>query len=357
MKNGIFTAMLPAIGISLIISVISIPIIIKFCKYYSLYDPANARKIHSGNIPRLGGVGIILAYIVSMIIYSIVLRQMSFSRIFPIFAASLIIFVFGVVDDIHEMKARYKLPAQIIATLIVILNGYEFRQIFGWLLPRWFSIPLSSAWMLGIINAYNLIDGLDGLCGSLSFLTMLTLGSLFFTFSDPLAGIFFLLAAALFGFLVYNWPPAKIFMGDGGSQFMGFMIASAPLYFSAGALEYNKFLIMLVLVSIPMMDTIAAIWRRIRDHYPIFRPDRAHLHHKLLNIGFTREQATILLISMQVLLCSVVYIISRMEKTISTIFLGIAYAFMIFFFTVIHYTNRAVNRRHHGEETYDTQQD
>lgn len=346
-----------AIGISLVISILSIPIIIKICKRYSLYDPVNARKIHTGNIPRLGGVGIIASYIVGLLVYSIALRQMSFPRIFPIFIASLIIFVFGIFDDVYEMKARHKLPAQIIATLIVILNGYEFRQIFDWVLPRWLSIPLSSGWMLGIINAYNLIDGLDGLCGSLSFLTMLVLGILFRTFSDPLAGIFFILAAALFGFLVYNWPPAKIFMGDGGSQFMGFMIASAPLYFSAGALEYNKFLIMLVLVSIPMMDTIAAIWRRLRDHYPIFRPDRAHLHHKLLNIGFTRVQAMILLVAMQMLLCSVVYIISHMEKTISTLFLGIAYAFMIFFFTVVHYTNRAVNRRYKRKEASESTQD
>ena len=134
-------------------------------------------------------------------------------------------------------------------------------------------------------------------------------------------------------------------MGDGGSQFLGFIIATAPLYLSAEEIEFNKLLMMFVLVSIPMLDTVAAIWRRIRDRRPIMSPDRSHLHHKLLNIGFTAKQAMITLVSIQAILCSAVCFTIYLNKTQSTVLLSIAYAFMIFFFSMIHFINRAVNRK------------
>ncbi|MFA6855868.1 MAG: MraY family glycosyltransferase, partial [Treponema sp.] len=271
------------IAISFLISVSLIPLIIKICNHYKLYDSVNARKIHSGNIPRLGGVGIIIAFFISAGIYSFVWKGIPMGRILPLYIASLLIFGFGFIDDLFDMPARLKFLVQLTASCIVVFSGFRFQQIFHYVLPVWISIPLSVCWMIGIINAYNLIDGLDGLCGGLSFLTITTLGIIFYMLADSSASLCFFMAGAILGFLIYNWPPAKIFMGDNGSQYMGFMIAAVPLYYSTDNFEYNKFLIMLVLVSIPMMDTIAAIWRRLRDHRPIMSADRAHLHHKLLN--------------------------------------------------------------------------
>jgi len=240
--------------------------------------------------------------------------------------------------------AVYKLIAQIIAACIVIYGGFEYRQIFGIILPRWISVPLTILWIISIINAYNLIDGLDGLCGGLAFLTILTLFVLFHN-ANPIAEIFLLVAASVFGFLLFNEPPAKIFMGDGGSQFLGFIIATAPLCFSSEKLEFNKLLIMFVLTSIPMLDTIAAVWRRVREHRPIMSPDRSHLHHKMLNIGFSAKQAMIALVGIQAILCSSVCFTIYLNKTQSTVLLSITYAFMIFFFSAIHFINRAVNRK------------
>ncbi|WP_051169976.1 MraY family glycosyltransferase [Treponema socranskii] len=333
--------------LSFVLSACSFPFIIALCKRYRLYDPISARKIHSGNIPRLGGIGIVSAYYISLCVYSLILKRLSLLILLPIFISGIIIFAFGILDDLRAMPPVYKLIAQIIAACIVIYGGFEYRQIFGIILPRWISIPFTILWIIGIVNAYNLIDGLDGLCGGLVVLTTLTLFILFHKIANPIAGLFLLIAAAVFGFLLFNEPPAKIFMGDGGSQFLGFIVATAPLCFASEPFEFNKLLIMFVLISIPMLDTIAAIWRRVRDHRPIMTPDRAHLHHKLLNIGFTAKQAMITLVSIQAILCSAVCFTIYLNKTQSTVLLSIAYAFMIFFFSMIHFINRAVNKRRH----------
>lgn len=323
------------------------PFIILFCKKFSLYDSVNARKIHSGNIPRLGGVGIIIAFMLSVVPCFLIDKNLSTMNTIPILVAGFIIFLFGIIDDIFEMRAFLKLIVQLVATSIVVLNGFRFRQIFGWTMPAPIAMILTFGWILGIINAYNLIDGLDGLCGMLSFTTLLTIS--FVLRNSYLEGtaVSLILAAAVLGFLVYNWPfpNAKIFMGDGGSQCLGFMIATIPLYTSHSEFEYNKFLMMLVIVSFPMMDTIAAIWRRLRDHHPIMSPDRSHLHHKLLNLGFSKKQALYMLFGIQLLICITIVLSTFLEKEKAAILLGVAFGFMICFFAIIHYTNRAVLKK------------
>ena len=198
-----------------------------------------------------------------------------------------------------------------------------------------------------MINAYNLIDGLDGLCGILSATTLFTMGIIIHGSYKEGAAICMILVGSIIGFLVWNWPApnAKIFMGDNGSQFLGFMIATVPLYVSGEEFEFNKFLMMLVLVSFPMLDTIAAIWRRIRDHRSIMSPDRCHLHHKLLNLGFDKHQALYMVLGIQDVICLMVWLSTLFDKEITFIILIIAYIFVIVFFVVIHFTNRAVLRK------------
>lgn len=333
--------------ISFALCAVFTPLIILFCKKFSLYDSVNARKIHSGNIPRLGGVGIIIAFMLSVVPCFLIDKNLSTMNTIPILVAGFIIFLFGIIDDIFEMRAFLKLIVQLVATSIVVLNGFRFRQIFGWTMPAPIAMILTFGWILGIINAYNLIDGLDGLCGMLSFTTLLTIS--FVLRNSYLEGtaVSLILAAAVLGFLVYNWPfpNAKIFMGDGGSQCLGFMIATIPLYTSHSEFEYNKFLMMLVIVSFPMMDTIAAIWRRLRDHHPIMSPDRSHLHHKLLNLGFSKKQALYMLFGIQLLICITIVLSTFLEKEKAAILLGVAFGFMICFFAIIHYTNRAVLKK------------
>ena len=333
--------------ISVLLSSLLIPIIIKFCKLYSLYDTVNARKIHSGNIPRLGGIAIAISFIISVTFLFLTDKTLSFRNALPLLISGMLIFSFGILDDIIELRAILKLFVQLIASAIVTLNGFYFHQIFGLPLPKYTGMAFTFFWIIGIINAYNLIDGLDGLCGTLSFTALITLGTILFSSYPDGSAVCFILAASILGFLIFNWPipNAKIFMGDGGSQFLGFMIATIPLYTSNENLEFNKFLIMLVIVSFPMIDTIAAIWRRIRDHRPIMSPDRLHLHHKLLNLGFSKKHALYMVLSLQSLLCCTVILSIFIEKYRATLLLSVAYTFMICFFSFIHFTNRAVLRK------------
>jgi len=338
------------IGLSLILSLISMPIIIHFCNKHGLYDYHDGRKVHTGNISRLGGIGIVFSFITATALYLAFNNQLSVIKSLPILIAAFIIFAFGLLDDIFNLPAWLKLIVQLAATALVTFNGYRFTQIFGWVLPTPLSYILTFGWILGVINAYNLIDGLDGLCGSLVLSAVITLGILYMLSNNMEAGICFILAGAVAGFLCFNWPPAKLFMGDDGSQFLGFMMATIPLYSSGEIFEYNKFLIMLILTAFPVFDTIAAIWRRLRDKRPIMSPDKSHLHHKLLNIGYTKKQALSLIVFIQILLCGMVIISFFIGKLKGTAMLLEGFIFMVIFFSVIHYTNRAINRKNLAKE-------
>lgn len=341
---------------SFLLSAALIPCIIKFCKAYSLYDSVNSRKIHSGNIPRLGGVAFAVSFVVCSLVCLIKNTDISGMNALPILVSGIIIFVFGILDDLLELRAIVKLVVQLVACTIVVSNGFYFRQIFAWVLPVWIGQTVSFMWILGIVNAYNLIDGMDGLCGTLSFFTLVTLGFVLLpTFTEG-SIICFILAAAVAGFLVFNLPikNAKIFMGDAGSQLLGFMIATIPLCRAGAYIEFNKFLILLVLVAFPMIDTIAAIWRRLREHRGIMSPDKQHLHHKLLNFGYTKVQALFLIDAIQVVLCFTVLFSVYLNRRITLVFLIVAYAFMICFFSFIHFSNAALNRKLAAEGKLDS---
>lgn len=332
------------------ISFISMPIIIAICKKKDLYDYQDERKIHSGNIPRLGGVGIFIAFIVSVILFEFRIENITVTNALPLLIASLIIFTFGILDDIFCMKAIFKLLVQILAVLIVVISGSRITQIFGWVLPLPISWILTFGWVIGVLNAYNLIDGLDGLCGSLAMTSILSMGILYALSNKSEAGICFILAASVLGFLCWNWPPAKLFMGDAGSQFLGFAVAVIPLYNYSEDIEFNKFFMMIILAAFPIFDTIAAIWRRLREHRSIMSPDRSHLHHKLLNLGFSGPRALYMIFSFQLMLCATVIGSYFMGKYHGLILLGFSLAFMITFFSVIHYTNRAILAKQKAEE-------
>ena len=333
------------VGISIILSLILMPTIIAFCKKNGLYDYQDERKIHSGNIPRLGGVGIVSAFFISTILLIYFTNDFALSKHLPILVAGLIIFIFAIIDDIFNLPAIVKLIVQLIAVSIVTFNGYRFNQIMNWEIPTVLSFALTFGWVLGVINAYNLIDGLDGLCGSLSITAVATLGILYLLSGNNEAGICFILSGAIFGFLCFNWPPAKLFMGDNGSQFLGFMISTIPLYTSSDVFEYNKFFIMIALTAFPVFDTVAAIWRRLRDKRPIMSADRSHLHHKLLNLGYTKQQTLYLIAFLQVLVCTSVVISFFLGTVKGSALLFETIAFLILFFAIIHYTNRKVMQK------------
>lgn len=280
----------------------------------------------------------------------IVSKQLHKFASIPVFIGAILIFLFGILDDILDLPAIVKLIVQMTASAVVTIFGLRFTQIFAWELPTVLSYIITFGWIIGVVNAYNLIDGLDGLCGSLSCTGVMALGIIYLVSNNMEAGLCFILAGAILGFLMFNWPPAKIFMGDDGSQFLGYMIAVLPLYSSnSEAFEFNKFLIMLIITAFPVFDTIAAIWRRIRDKKPVMSPDKAHLHHKMLNLGYSKTVTLYIIFGIQVLLCIAVITSTFLGKYKAITVLTETFCFMVIFFAIIHYTNRAVNRKHNLE--------
>lgn len=337
--------------VAFLVSLISMPLIIKFSTKFNIFDYQDARKIHSGNISRLGGVGIAISFFVCTAVYFLITDASLFIEYLPIISAGLIIFVFGFIDDVVTLRAIVKLLIQIVATCLVIFSGNRFTQIGPWQIPSALSYIFTFCWVIGVVNAFNLIDGLDGLCGSLAFTTTLTLGIIYTLSGNNISVICFILAASILGFLCFNWPPAKLFMGDCGSQFLGFMLATLPLIPADSVIEFNKFLIIASVAAFPIFDTIAAIWRRIRDKRPIMSPDKSHLHHKLLNMGYTKKSSLYLVVFIQLLLCSLVIISYLLGTYKGMMVLLLTLFFVTLFFTFIHYTNQAILKRKRMEES------
>ncbi len=337
--------------VAFLVSLISMPLIIKFSTKFNIFDYQDARKIHSGNISRLGGVGIAISFFVCTAVYFLITDASLFIEYLPIISAGLIIFVFGFIDDIVTLRAIVKLLIQIVATCLVIFSGNRFTQIGPWQIPSALSYIFTFCWVIGVVNAFNLIDGLDGLCGSLAFTTTLTLGIIYTLSGNNISVICFILAASILGFLCFNWPPAKLFMGDCGSQFLGFMLATLPLIPADSVIEFNKFLIIASVAAFPIFDTIAAIWRRIRDKRPIMSPDKSHLHHKLLNLGYTKKSSLYLVVFIQLHLCSLVIISYLLGTYKGMMVLLLTLFFVTLFFTFIHYTSQAILKRKSMEES------
>ena len=342
--------------ITFILSVVTEFFVIRFCHKHSLYDSLGSRKIHTGNIPRLGGIAIAVSFFLGFILYSISYHNKVNTEYIFLLISGLIIFTVGIIDDLIELSAKKKLLAQLIATIVLIIGGFKLNRIFIIDLDqniylKVLSYVVTFIGIVGVINAYNLIDGLDGLCGSITFVTFITYGFIYYRTVPLVSATFFIFAMAILGFLVFNWPPAKVFMGDNGSTFLGFSVVAFALYkeqdvnTSMTVYEFTKILVLLNLTAIPVTDTLAAVWRRTRDHRPIMSPDKSHIHHKLLNIGFSKTGVLYLLLSIQILVCISVYVSTLLTKVQSTVLLSVTYLLVLLFFAWIHYANRRANRR------------
>jgi UDP-GlcNAc:undecaprenyl-phosphate GlcNAc-1-phosphate transferase len=311
------------------------------------------RKIHNGNIPRLGGIGFIVAFIVSFAIAGFFLKVFSLTPKFLLIAlAYILILTSGIRDDFKPMVPRNKLIFHICAAVCVLISGHAFERLFyidhvdlldlsGWSLLRY---PLTFLWIVGMTNAINFIDGVDGLAGGISLLALLSFGGIFVSLGA--GSVAFLLCvclvSALLGFLVFNapFPRAKIFMGDGGAYFLGFTLALFPLMGAGDAVVGLPVFHAAAILLIPILDTTAAVWRRVRDGKRIGSPDRAHTHHKLMNLGLSSRRIDAALFALQLCLGIMVYIAVQIPGYLSLVILFLAYAAGTGFFAALHFLNQ-----------------
>lgn len=306
---------------ALIISIISIPQIIMVATKKRLYDtPDNDRKIHLRVIPNLGGIGIFFGFITTACLF---ISPEAFPRWNYIIAASLLLFLVGIADDLISLSPSKKFLTQFVAAFIVVcVADIRLESLHGILgvygdLPYWWSAIFSIVGVIFITNAYNLIDGIDGLAGSIGVLSTLTLGITLAGFGHPGAAcLSFSLLGGIVGFLRYNISPAKIFMGDTGSLLIGFIISllcimsvnsynGQSVYAAIITSPASTLVIGLSVLFIPVFDTFRVFTTRLIKGVSPFKADRTHLHHYMLDMGFTHTDTVIVLIVANILIITV----------------------------------------------------
>ncbi|MBA2688761.1 MAG: undecaprenyl/decaprenyl-phosphate alpha-N-acetylglucosaminyl 1-phosphate transferase [Gemmatimonadaceae bacterium] len=271
---------------------------------FGLVDPVDDRKIHTEPIPRLGGVALFCA--VGLGIFALCLKSgfQTFPLGRPMFSALLGgagMFALGLYDDLRPMRARYKLLVQVgiaaaVAVFGIRLTGVTLPFLGEFALGPWSAAIITGVWLVGVSNAFNLIDGLDGLAGGVALLALCALFIVSVLFGHIGAAITtVLLAGAIIGFLRYNFPPASIFLGDSGSLFVGFMLAGVGLVASQKTSGNVSLVIPMVTLGLPILDTALTIVRRFLRLQPIFSPDRGHIHHRLLGRGHSPRNVAFLL--------------------------------------------------------------
>jgi UDP-GlcNAc:undecaprenyl-phosphate GlcNAc-1-phosphate transferase len=301
------SALAAAGALALIISIVMMPLVILVAHQRRWFDIPNERKIHTDPIPRLGGIGLFFGLVISSVAVPLILPALfpdswpvSYSvRYVPVFSAFCLIFVLGLVDDFHNLRAELKFSLQIAAAVLITVGGFTISVIRIPGLPELslgiFAYPITALWIVTISNAINLVDGIDGLAGGITGFSALSLGVMCLLQGQVMpALVAFSLLGAVLGFLAFNLPPARIFMGDSGSLLLGFVLAVIPLMGGAGSTSIVDLFAPATVLLIPIIDTIAAIARRMRARRPIYKPDRDHIHHKLLALGL--NETAILLI-------------------------------------------------------------
>ncbi len=300
MHNGNLLLLLIVAGCALALNLVFTPLLVALSHKYGWYDEINHRKIHTGQIPRIGGVGIFLSFLIVSLVLVLApgllpprVLLVHFLRYAPFVLAFAIVHLLGLIDDFTDLRPRIKILFQGAAALIVTLAGHGFSSLYvpfvGTVVNLGpFSYVVTFVWLLGMCNAVNLIDGLDGLAGGTAAIAAIFLGMTFWVQHNYTTALFSLaLAGGLAGFLVFNMPPARLFMGDSGALFVGFALASLPLLEPSRIAPGMPILISVTVLLVPILDTIAAILRRLRRRRPIGQPDREHIHHKLLDLGMT----------------------------------------------------------------------
>lgn len=293
--------------VSVIISFLLTPLIKKVAfKIKALDIPKDARKIHKEPIPLLGGIAIYISFGLTMILKKGTLDKSDVG----ILIGATIIVIGGLIDDLKDLRPRFKLLFQIGAAAILIFFGVNIISITNpfpignlYLDLGYWSIPLTIIWVVGITNALNLIDGVDGLAAGVAFICSATIFVIAVLNGRREAALLTaVLSGSIFGFLPYNFNPASIFMGDTGSQLLGFLLAAISLEGTIKSATTFAIAVPILAFGLPIYDTLFAMIRRKVNGKPIMQADRGHLHHRLLDMGLSQKQVVIIMYLISIVL-------------------------------------------------------
>lgn len=295
--------------IALFVALIATPAVIVLADKTGAMDAPDARKVHKGPMPRIGGLAIycgFMAAIMAMLNFADLTQEIANGVIGLLLGGTLIVII-GLIDDYKNLPAKVKLLGQILAACVVVYFDVRIDVItdpFGdYLYLEYLAVPATVFWIVGLTNTVNLIDGLDGLAAGVSTIASLTIMLVALQEDVMIVALFTAaLAGAALGFLRYNFNPAKIFMGDTGSMFLGFILAGISVIGAVKCTATIALIVPILALGLPIMDTTFAIIRRYRGGVPIFKPDKGHLHHRLLDLGFSQRQAVLLMYVISALL-------------------------------------------------------
>ena len=286
--------------ISFIVAFICTPLAIKIAPKIGALDiPKDDRRMHTETMPRFGGIAI---YVGSMVPIIFFLFDTIDQRMAGIAIAATLILIMGIVDDIWGLSAKVKLAGQILCACILFACSVRISFIsnpwgeglieFPWVV----SFIVTILWIVGITNTINLIDGLDGLAAGVSFIATVVIAYIaFINRRYDVSMAFLALAGSCLGFLPWNFHPAKIFMGDGGALYLGFMIASISVMSPMKSATVIATILPIFVLALPILDTALAIIRRVKNGRPIMEADKQHLHHQILNVGMGHKRTVLTL--------------------------------------------------------------
>lgn len=312
-----------------------------FAKWLSVkvgaIDYPKDRGVHKKPMPRMGGVAIVLGFLVTVLMVYYFDRSMDARQFAGFIIGAVLIAGLGVVDDMKNLPAKLKFCVQIVAALIVVFSGTRI-QIVLWPVTaalQKFSIPITLIWIVGVTNAVNLIDGLDGLAAGVTGIAAVSLMVLcVFTGTTTAVVLTAALAGACLGFLPRNFNPAEIFMGDTGSTFLGFVLAVTSILGVFKGYALLAVVVSVFCIGLPIFDTIFAMLRRMAKNQPIMQADRGHLHHRLIDHGCSQKQAVLIMYAISMLLGLLAIFIAVKDSRIFMVALltVIVLSFIIYYF-------------------------
>ena len=320
-------------------SLVLTPVVRQMALRFDLTDKPSARKMHSGKMPRIGGIALFSSFFLPFLLLLAFSRYSSTSqeffadnRILCFVIGAVLIFLLGLLDDIRELCFLVKIFGQLLVAVFVYYCGFQITVVttpFGADFSIGFlSLPLTVFWFLLVINAINLIDGLDGLAAGIClFVSFAMLFACIVNGRLTAALAFAALAGSLIGFLRYNFHPASIFMGDSGSYFLGYTLAALSIGGTIKGQVATALLIPIIALGVPLMDTLWAPVRRFINGQSMFQPDNKHIHHRLVKLGLTHRRAVLRLYFLTVLfgISSMLLVHAQSESSALIIFvLGIA---------------------------------
>ena len=291
-----------------------VPLFARVATARGLVDQPNGRKVHTTPIPRIGGAAIFIAFYLTLGLAALLFPAVSRPLIVEpenmlLIAGSVLAFAVGLVDDFKRLRARQKFALQLAAAGLAYLGGIRIESIGFYTLFQvdlgWLSPVVSIFWIVLVINAFNLIDGLDGLAGGVGLIASLILAYVCFLHRNLPAMLYMLaIAGELLGFLRYNFHPASVFMGDGGSYFLGYLLGVVGVLAAGQNTATMTFLVPMLAVALPVIDVSMAILRRFVRGQAIFGADKRHFHHMLLRKGLSHRNAVLLCYGVALFICA-----------------------------------------------------